>query len=95
MGSCPWPQPFRPEAKALVGAAPIFFGPCTLGRTWGTRPISFGLCYDTGRVNHLGNCKLLFDECRPVGGAGREHGVVEVEFRVVQHRVHFAGAPGA
>jgi hypothetical protein len=24
--------------EALEGAAPIFFGPCTLWRTWGTRP---------------------------------------------------------
>jgi hypothetical protein len=24
--------------KALEGAAPVFFGPCTLRRTWGTRP---------------------------------------------------------
>jgi hypothetical protein len=24
--------------KAIVGLGPIFFGPCTLGRTWGTRP---------------------------------------------------------
>jgi hypothetical protein len=24
--------------KAIVGLRPIFFGPCTLGRTWGTRP---------------------------------------------------------
>jgi hypothetical protein len=35
------------SAKAIVGAAPIVFGPCTLGRTWGTRPISFGRCYGT------------------------------------------------
>ena len=28
----------------------IFFGPCTLARTWGTRPISSYLCYDTDSV---------------------------------------------
>jgi hypothetical protein len=27
------------SAKAIVGAAPVIFGPRTLGRTWGTRPI--------------------------------------------------------
>jgi hypothetical protein len=24
--------------KAMEGLRPIFFGPCTLRRTWGTRP---------------------------------------------------------
>jgi hypothetical protein len=28
--------------KSNRGASPIVFGPRTLGRTWGTRPISFG-----------------------------------------------------
>ena len=36
--SCSWPQSFCHIAKALKGAAPHLFGPCTLGRTWGTRP---------------------------------------------------------
>jgi hypothetical protein len=27
------------SSKAVVGLRPVFFGPCTLGRTWGTRPI--------------------------------------------------------
>jgi hypothetical protein len=36
---------FFPEGKSDRRAAPVFFGPCTLRRTWGTRPISFGLCY--------------------------------------------------
>ena len=31
-------QPLVREAEAFEGAAPVFFGPCTLGRTWGTRP---------------------------------------------------------
>jgi hypothetical protein len=31
----------RHPVKAIVRAAPILFGPCTLGRTWGTRPISW------------------------------------------------------
>src|ERR1700730_8837424 len=26
------------SGKAFVGLRPVFFGPCTLGRTWGTRP---------------------------------------------------------
>jgi hypothetical protein len=30
-------------AKAIVRASPIVFGPCTLGRTWGTRPIPWKL----------------------------------------------------
>jgi hypothetical protein len=30
---------FVDPAKAIVGASPIVFGPRTLGRTWGTRPI--------------------------------------------------------
>jgi hypothetical protein len=29
---------FSHVARALEGLRPIFFGPCTLGRTWGTRP---------------------------------------------------------
>jgi hypothetical protein len=33
----------KDSAKAIVGASPIVFGPCTLGRTWGTRPISVGV----------------------------------------------------
>jgi hypothetical protein len=33
--SCSWPH-FRCIATALKG--PTFFSPCTLGRTWGTRP---------------------------------------------------------
>ena len=53
-----------------------------------------GLWYDTGRMNHLGNCKLLFDQGRPVGGAGREHGIIEVKSRMVQHRVQSAGPLG-
>src|ERR1700693_5511761 len=27
-----------PNRLALMGLRPVFFGPCTLGRTWGTRP---------------------------------------------------------
>ena len=34
--SCSWSQSFRHIAKALGGAAPRLFYPCTLGRTWGT-----------------------------------------------------------
>jgi len=26
------------EPKRSKGLRPVFFGPCTLGRTWGTRP---------------------------------------------------------
>jgi hypothetical protein len=29
------------EVKTIEGLRPVFFGPCTLGRTWGTRPITF------------------------------------------------------
>jgi hypothetical protein len=29
----------RDSAKAIVGLRPIIFGPGTLGRTWGTRPV--------------------------------------------------------
>jgi hypothetical protein len=38
---------FWSDDKSDRGAAPIIFGPCTLGRTWGTRPISSGVGYDT------------------------------------------------
>jgi hypothetical protein len=34
-------------SKNIRWAAPIVFGPRTLLRTWGTRPIPFGPCYDT------------------------------------------------
>ena len=34
----------RPDGKAVVGLRPVFFGPCTPWRTWGTRPISSGVC---------------------------------------------------
>jgi len=37
--SRPWRSIFTRVAIALNGLAPrLFFGPCTLGRTWGTRP---------------------------------------------------------
>src|ERR1700719_558147 len=36
--SCSWPQSFRHTLKRREGLRPVFFGPCTLGRTWGTRP---------------------------------------------------------
>jgi hypothetical protein len=39
---------FRSTGKSDRRAAPIVFGPGTLRRTWGTRPISCGLGYDTG-----------------------------------------------
>ena len=32
------------EFAGFDGARPIVFGPRTPGRTWGTRPVSFG-CY--------------------------------------------------
>jgi hypothetical protein len=45
---------FLVEWKSDRRAAPIVFGPCTphgkpgrVGRTWGTRPISSDLSYDT------------------------------------------------
>jgi hypothetical protein len=31
-------RPFAHIAKAFEGLRPVFFGPCTLVRTWGTRP---------------------------------------------------------
>ena len=31
-------RPFARIDKAFEGLRPVFFGPCTLGRTWGTRP---------------------------------------------------------
>jgi hypothetical protein len=38
----------RDPADAIVGGcAPVVFGPGTLWRTWGTRPIPMGFCYDT------------------------------------------------
>jgi hypothetical protein len=36
--------------ETFEGAAPIFVGPCTLARTWGTRPILSGLGYDLTAV---------------------------------------------
>ena len=37
---------FAQETEALEGAAPVFFGPCTLRRTWGTRPEPLGSGYE-------------------------------------------------
>jgi hypothetical protein len=37
-GSWPQQQPFVRGTEALEGLRPVFFGPCTPGRTWGTRP---------------------------------------------------------
>ena len=31
-------------AKTVVGLRPVFFGPRTLVRTWGTRPVPRGFC---------------------------------------------------
>ena len=31
-------------SKNLLRASPVFFGPGTLWRTWGTRPVPMGLC---------------------------------------------------
>jgi hypothetical protein len=35
-------------AKSIGGASPVVFGPCTLGRTWGTRPGGGVLCFLVG-----------------------------------------------
>jgi hypothetical protein len=37
----------------MVAALPIFFGPCTLGRTWGTRR-DFGIPVDSLRAKKKG-----------------------------------------
>jgi hypothetical protein len=37
-GSCSHQQPLSAEQKRWKGLRPVFFGPCTPGRTWGTRP---------------------------------------------------------
>jgi hypothetical protein len=34
-------------AGAFEGLRPVSFGPGTLVRTWGTRPISIWVCYET------------------------------------------------
>jgi hypothetical protein len=31
--------PFARGLEAFEGLRPVFFGPCTLRRTWGTRPV--------------------------------------------------------
>ncbi len=38
-----WSMALVGRAKALEGLRPVFFGPCTLRRTWGTRPVTSGL----------------------------------------------------
>ncbi len=42
------------KCKSDRRAAPIFFGPCTPWRTWGTRPISSGVCYDGRNLTDAG-----------------------------------------
>ncbi len=37
-------------SKKLWWASPVLFGPRTLRRTWGTRPVPIGFCYDTKTV---------------------------------------------
>jgi hypothetical protein len=36
----------------MEGAAPVFFGPCTLRRTWGTRPGKRALFFAQGQSGH-------------------------------------------
>jgi hypothetical protein len=45
-------RPFASIAEALEGLRPVFFGPCTPVRTWGTRPIPIGSCCDTDSLLH-------------------------------------------
>src|SRR5260370_32858667 len=45
--------------KTFVRASPIFFGLCTVRRTWGTLPIPSGLCYDTDSVTLGAALELL------------------------------------
>jgi hypothetical protein len=40
---------FARVAEALEGAAPVCFGPCTLERTWGTRPGKRALLFAQGQ----------------------------------------------
>ena len=37
------------QVKTVVGFA-LFFGPRTLWRTWGTRPVPIGFCHDKDSV---------------------------------------------
>jgi hypothetical protein len=42
----PFPDNCWSISRKLWWAAPFFFGPRTLGRTWGTRPTFYGFCYN-------------------------------------------------
>jgi hypothetical protein len=52
-GSCPQQQPFVRRTETLEGLRPVFFGPCTLGRTWGTRPGKQASLFAQGRSQAL------------------------------------------
>jgi hypothetical protein len=46
-------QRLLPQSKSVRGAAPVFFGPCTLGRTWGTRPGKRALLFAQASIARL------------------------------------------
>jgi hypothetical protein len=50
----------------MVGASPIFFGPCTLRRTWGTRP--------GGNIRPGGEWRGVRKNCRSLGYARDDKG---------------------
>src|ERR1700678_3304564 len=43
-------QHLLPVRQKLLRASPVFFGPGTLVRTWGTRPVPMGSCCDLGSL---------------------------------------------
>jgi hypothetical protein len=46
-------RPFASIAEALEGLRPVFFGPCTPVRTWGTRPIPVRVSSNLGYVSKV------------------------------------------
>jgi hypothetical protein len=62
--------------KAVVGLRPVFFGPRTLERTWGTRPVSrefvlsLGSGVECGGIPHLAKNERDMGHPALVGGEG-------------------------
>jgi PadR family transcriptional regulator PadR len=66
-----WRLRFRcsDQGKAIVGLAPIVFGPCTLRRTWGTRPIPSDFVQGTESLRSLALLQeVLYLSCRSERG---------------------------
>ena len=59
--------------QMLSWAAPVLFGPGTLWRTWGTRPVSNGFCWEIESCRVALFSVLELEEFAQAAGLGAAH----------------------